>query len=156
MICKKAVFPEIKCISNIINRYMAYTSAKCGLSELTVQQMHILRYINEAQEKGDDIFQRDIETKLNVRPPTATKMLKILEKNGYIIRESISCDARFKRLVLTDKTKAALEKVFLMIQEAESCISDGITQEELEIFFNVIDKMKLNLCTSCDKNCKHQ
>lgn len=148
----RAMIPEIKCISNIIGRYMAYESYKYGLENITGQQMHILGFLNKAQECSRDVFQRDIETELNVRPPTATAMLKTLEKNGLIKRESMKNDARLKKIVLTQRAEMLSESALTMMNEAEQCISKGLTQEEKDTFYRIMAKMRENLCSVCDTN----
>ncbi len=142
---KRAVVPEIKCFSNILGRFITYIASEYGLSELTGQQMHIIGYIEKEQESGRDVFQKDIENKLNVRPSTATVMLKVLEKNGFIRRESVASDARLKRLVLTEKAEDVKARSFTMMASVENILLSGISNEEMDIFFKVIDKMELNL-----------
>lgn len=155
MYSERAVVPEIKCLANLIERYMFQKTCKCGNPDITGRQMHIIGYICKENELGNDVFQKDIETKLNVRPSTSTAMLKVLEKNGYIIRQSVSGDLRLKKLVLTDKANNAAEYAFTTIKESESRITDGIAKEELDTFFKVIDKMKSNLCINNDTKIKH-
>ena len=110
--------------------------------------MHILCYIESEQDNGRDVFQRDIEDKLNVRPSTATSILKVLEKNGYLVRESVKSDARLKKLVLTPKADEIKAVTFDMISEVEKQIISDITPDELDLFFKVLDKMKNNLMTN--------
>ena len=145
MFTKRTLGSEIKCMSNLIGRYMATASAKYELTDLTGQQMHILGYIDFFNKKGNPVFQKDIENELNVRPPTATSMIKILVEKGYIIRESVPNDARLKKLVLTLKAIEIIEKTNEMMKNTEQCISEEITDEEKEVFFRVMDKMKNNL-----------
>lgn len=147
MFTKKAVIPEIKCVSNLIRRYISMVSNERHI-DLTGQHMHILCYIESEQDNGRDVFQRDIEDKLNVRPSTATSILKVLEKNGYLIRESVKSDARLKKLVLTPKADDIKNVTFDMISEVEKQIVSDITPDELDLFFKVLDKMKNNLMTN--------
>ncbi|MCD8036404.1 MAG: MarR family transcriptional regulator [Clostridiales bacterium] len=142
----RTVAPEIKRLSSLIERYMVIEKEKNGLPDLTGRHMHILGYINREKEAGRDVYQRDIETKLGVRPSTSTAMLQILEKNGYIRRERVANDARLKKLVLTDKAENAIDATLTAIGNTEANVRKGITPEELEVFFNVIDKMESNLC----------
>ncbi len=144
----RAVLNVIKCTSNIIERFIMCDSSKYKLDDLTGQQMHILGYININHMKGIDIFQKDIETKLNVRPSTATVMLNAMEKKGYIKRESIPHDARLKKLVITEKAKEMSNRAYLMMEEINKQALNGINDDELEVFYKVIDKISSNL--NCD------
>lgn len=150
MFSKKAVIPEIKYVSNLIRRYISMVSSERNI-DLTGQHMHILYYIENERDSGKDVFQRDIESRINVRPSTATSILKVLEKNGYIKREPVEADARLKKLVLTEKADEMKNLTFDMMSEVETKIIEGISQEELNAFFEVIEKMKKNLITMNDK-----
>ena len=77
MPAKKSVIPEIKCLSNLIFRNITMVSNEKKI-DLTGQHMHILCYIESEQDQGRDVFQRDIESRLNIRPSTATAILKVL------------------------------------------------------------------------------
>lgn len=151
MPAKKSVIPEIKCLSNLIFRYITMVSNEKKI-DLTGQRMHILCYIESEQDQGRDVFQRDIESRLNIRPSTATAILKVLEKNGYLKREPVENDARLKRLVLTEKAHEIKALTFDMLSGVERQIIDGVSQDELTMFFDVIEKMKNNLITISDKN----
>ena len=43
-----------------------------------------------------DVFQKDVEEEYSLRPPTATKILKDMEKNGLIRRETVPYDSEIK------------------------------------------------------------
>ena len=72
-------------------------------------------------------------------------MLKLMEKNGIITRESVDYDARLKKIVLTEKAVAIHKKAVKNIEMIESTLKNGITDEELASFYKVADKIKLNL-----------
>ena len=63
---------------------------------LTGVQGWVVGYLYEHREA--DVFQRDLEAVFSVRRSTMTNMLQLMEKNGYITRESVSHDARLKKL----------------------------------------------------------
>ena len=151
----KVVAPEIKCVSNLIKRFINNVSNEFDLSGLTGQHMRILGYITFEHKNGTDVFQKDIENKLNIRPSTATVMLKILEKNGYIIKESVESDARLKRLVLTEKAEEIKARGATIMAEVNNRMISGISEENLEVFFNVLEQIKCNLLDTSDIKSKH-
>ena len=134
---------EVKCISNLIKRNLDEEYIKRDMHDLTGMQGWILKFINTNSNK--DIFQKDIEKKFRIRRSTATGMLQLLEKNGYIKRESVESDGRLKKLVLTPKAIIALEKSDNIIMEFDKHLHEGISEEEKEIFFAIVDKVKKNL-----------
>lgn len=61
----------------------------------------ILGYL--AEHEDEDVYQKDIEEKFCVTRSTVSKVLKGMESKGLLRRESVSSDARLKRLVLTEE-----------------------------------------------------
>lgn len=54
---------------------------------LTTMQKHVLKFLLlESLHKV--VYQKDIEEEFQIRKSTATGMLQLLEKNGFIVRES--------------------------------------------------------------------
>lgn len=54
---------------------------------LTTMQKHVLKFLLlETLHKV--VYQKDIEEEFQIRKSTATGMLQLLEKNGFIVRES--------------------------------------------------------------------
>ena len=103
----------------------------------------MIRYFYE--NRDTDVFQRDFESRFSIRRSTATNMLKLMEKNGIIHRESVPYDARLKKIVLTEKAIEIHKKATKNIEMVENTLKKGITEEELIVFYNVVDKIKNNL-----------
>ena len=66
-----------------------------GVDELTAMHGWILGYLCRNEHK--DIFQKDIEAEFKICRSTVTNILKLMEKKGYIKRESVPYDARLKK-----------------------------------------------------------
>ena len=101
--------------------------------------------LNSANDEGRDVFQRDVECNLNIRSSTATGILKTLEKNGYIERASVPSDARLKKLVLTKKSYDMFEQIYPFIKAVNAKITEGLTEEEIEQFYCIAEKLKRNI-----------
>lgn len=136
---KKAVGRCISKLSNQIRRRLDSCSAKSGVSG---SQGRVLHFVLAQPE---DVFQRDIEQEFNMRPPSATELLKMMEKNGLIRRESTAQDARLKKIIVTEKAAALVGQVFPDLEELERDLTKDISPEQLEIFFQVIGQMSENL-----------
>ena len=92
-----------------------------------------------------NIFQKDIEAEFKICRSTVTNILKLMEKKGYIKRESVPYDARLKKLVLTDTGRELHEKTKDMIDMLEEQTVAGISKEDLDTFYRVIDQVKNNV-----------
>lgn len=94
---------------------------------------------------SSDVFQKDIEEEYSLRPPTATELLKKMEKNGLIYREAMASDARMKRIVVSEKALQYKDMVIADITALEEELTKDISQNDMDIFFKVIEKMLDNI-----------
>jgi DNA-binding MarR family transcriptional regulator len=135
---------EIRILSNLIKRRVGSSKVIAETDKLTGTHGYMIGYIYHNMDKGD-IFQRDLEEEFSIRRSTATGILQLMEKNGLIIRESVDYDARLKKLVLTPKAIAVHEAVMKEFESIESLIARGLTQEEINMFFDIMNKIKQNI-----------
>ncbi len=137
---------EIKALSNLIQRKvheLDHLDCPEGIEPLTEMQTNILGFL--CHNDGQEVYQRDIERVFYIRRSTASRILSRLEDEGYIDRLSVSQDARLKRLVITPKAKAMMAQLFQRILQVEGILTQGLTQEEVEQFMVLSDKIKQNL-----------
>lgn len=95
--------------------------------------------------QNHDVFQKDIEEEFSLRPPTATQLLKKMEQDGLIRREVTEEDGRLKRIVVREKALQYKDVVIGDIMNLEETLTKGIPQEEMDVFFKVIEKMMGNV-----------
>ena len=141
---KETVGFEIRSLNNLITRSMVGYAAQNGVDELTIMHGWIIGYLYDNRDK--EIFQKDIEAKFSIARSTVTGILKLMEKKGYIIRESVPYDARLKKLTLTElgveMNRRARHSIDTMDAEITSCFS----KEEQEEFLRLAKKLKKSLC----------
>ncbi len=133
---KKVVGRNIKILNNYFRR-CGQEFERCGVNS------HILFYLYKNREK--DIYQKDIEEAFSIRRSTATGVLQRMEKSGLVTRTPCSFDARLKSLSITDKALSILQKIDESIEQTETIVRKDISEEELDIFFKVINKMIKNM-----------
>lgn len=139
----KKIFFELTKTSRNIKRLLDNEKNKPYVEKITGNHGHIIGYIYENRDK--DIYQKDIEQRFNIRPSTASNMLKTMEKNGLIERKSSKEDARLKRLVLTKKSMDIQDLIFKDFEKFNEKITKGISESELEMFFLLLDKINQNI-----------
>ena len=71
-------------------------------------------------------------------------MYKVLKRN-FIKRVDSKKDARKKEILLTDYSYQKSKIMKKKVTEFETLLTKNISYEELNIFFNVVDKIKENL-----------
>ena len=134
---------EIKTLSNLIKRQFDQSSNKKEIDNLTGTNGWVIGYLANNQHR--DVFQKDLELEFSIRRSTASKILQLMEKKGFIKRESVEYDARLKKLVLTEKALEVHAIAQQGINQLEKKISKGLTNEEIETFFKIAEKIKKNL-----------
>ena len=139
----KSIGMECRCVSNLVRRKMGETEAIKVSQQLTGMHGYVVGYLYNHQD--EEVYQKDLEKRFEMRRSTATQMLSLMEKNGLILRQSVPHDARLKKLVLTDKAIELHKQVETEIEKVERLLTKGITDDELATFFAVMDKVKSNL-----------
>lgn len=140
---KREIGHEIHAVSNLLGRKIESEKRQLGIGEVTPIQIWIIRYLYENSEKV--VFQKDIEKNFTITRSTVTGILKGMEKNGLIFRMSVPEDARLKRLTLTEKGENLCQSVCRHIEETEAQLAKGLSREEIDVFFELLDKIKGNL-----------
>ena len=139
---EKRIGFEIRCINNLFKRYIELNKPP-ELDETTGIHGWAIKYLYENRDK--EIFQKDFETRFSIRRSTATNMLKLMEAKGLIERVSVPKDARLKKIVLTGKAINIHKQIEKNIMDFEKQLSRGLSEEEIETFFRILDKIKNNM-----------
>lgn len=138
---------HVKTLSNLIKKDIDFFSRKKGITGF---QGYLIGYLIREGEKRD-VFQRDVEKKMEISRASVTNVLQLLEKNGFIRRESVDYDARLKKIVVTDKGISVNEETLAMLDQVERTLTFGIEAQRLQIFMEVLDQMKQNLEESMER-----
>ena len=138
----------IHILSNQMKRRNA--SEAVGDDGLTTMQKHVLKHIL-LETMHREVYQKDIEEEFQIRKSTATGILQLMEKNGFISRESSKKDARLKRIVPTPKAEALRPEILEHIRDTEKRLIQGIDQEDVKICRKVLVQMIQNLAENKKK-----
>ena len=155
----RKIGPEIHCTDLKLSRNLSAHVRKSGVDEVTMMHGWIIRYLYENREQ--DIFQKDIEQRFAVGRSTVTNLIQLMEKKGFVKRESVKQDARLKKVILTEKGIASQESFedivehipepdemnekTDIVEHIEEELSEGISEEELHIFYKVLDRINQNV-----------
>ncbi len=134
---------EIHKTSRIIKRYTDSDASKSYVDKMTGTHGWAVGFFYRNRDR--DIFQKDFEQEFNIRRSTASAILSLMEKNDLIRRESVPYDARLKKITLTEKSVKIQGIVDDAFERFEKTMKQNISDEELEIFFSVLDKINNNL-----------
>lgn len=128
---------EIIILSNKIQRSIGKEVAQYNITSI---QGRIIGFIHKESCKRN-IFQRDIEEEFDIRRSSVTSVLQLMEKNGYIIRESVCEDARLKKLLLTEKGSEIQKRVHDSINKIERALKTELSEDEIDTFINLIHRL---------------
>ena len=142
---EKALGLELRKLSNLIRRYFEQYSHKKCIDAITGPNSWIIGYICDKTEAGEEVYQRDLQTRLGITRSTVSKVVDLMVQKGLLARQSVERDARLKKLVLTEKS---MELKKLMDEDRirfETALRKGFDEEELTQLFAYLDRMKNNL-----------
>ena len=93
----------------------------------------------------DNISQKELAEKLQITPAAVAMTLKKLEASGYISRQTDKYDNRINRIVILPKGEAAVQLSEKSFVEVDGAMLEGITEEELSVFVQTMEKINKNL-----------
>ena len=138
----QAVPSAARAVGRLSNKLRRKLDAFSSRKEFSGSQGRTLHFLLAQIE---DVFQKDVEEEFGIRPPTATELLKQMEKNGLILREPAEHDNRLKKIVLTEKALQFREQVRADLAGLEQTLTAGISPQDLAAFFRVMDTMMDNI-----------
>lgn len=92
-----------------------------------------------------ELFQKDLEDEFGLRPPSASALVKKLERDGLISRVPVSYDGRLKKIVPSEKARQNREKVLRDVQDLEDRLLRGISEQDQAQWLEITKKMIENL-----------
>ena len=145
ILSKPTVGMVIKRLANAINRRL--TEAKRCIHDadyITGLQGWVIGYVDQMSQERD-VFQKDIELLCDIGPSGATALLQRMEKHGLIVREPMPNDARWKRIILTQKAHDFGAKIIENMKGVEEQAEKGLSQEEIKTFMIIAERIIDNL-----------
>lgn len=140
---KKVIGFEIKRVNNLIVRNIHARLAREGFDECTIMHGWILGYLY--MHRDSKVCQKNLEDKFGIAKSTATNILKLMEKKGYIERTADEQDGRQKLITLTDAGRDMHFRTIEVIDRFHEDIEAGISPAEKEALYKIIDKIINNL-----------
>lgn len=139
---KSSLKPAARCIGKLSNQIRRRIDALASKGAFSGAQGRALHFILSQPE---ELFQKDIEEEFGLRPSTATELLKKMEQNGLIRRETSGYDGRRKRIIASSKAVQYKDQVMEGLEQLEEDLTRGISEEDMDTFYRVIDKMLENV-----------
>jgi len=132
----------VRYITRVSNKIRREFDIAPTFKEISVAEARTLYFLLDRKEPT---YQKDIEYEYCLRPPSASRLLARMEEHGFIKRESIEEDGRYKRITVTDKGLKYKDEVLKKLRRLEAKVTDGLTDEDIEVFCRVMKQMTDNL-----------
>ena len=128
----------MKMLNNISRSQAIYRSDRLSISDL--QGGHYAFVLAICTHPGRS--QEEIARELCVNKSTVARRLNYLEEKGYILRKPLQNDKRQFSVYPTEKMEEIFPKIRDVSKEWTSLLSEGIPQNELDIFNSVLSRMQ--------------
>jgi DNA-binding MarR family transcriptional regulator len=125
----------IKTVTEDFNRRMI----KYGSTRIQWIALYFL--INTDKEMS----QKELAALMNIQDPSLARLIDRMERDGLIQRIENQKDKRMKILKLTEAGRLKAETLMHYGQEFSDLLLEDISDEEVEIFHKVLDKMLNNI-----------
>ncbi len=143
MVDRRLIGFEIRSLNNLIMRNIENAFEGKQYDGITATNAWIIGFLAANPDK--EIYQKDLEEQFSITRSTASKVLILMEKKGLIERHRVPHDARLKKLTLTKMARNISKQMTANAREFETILTKGLTAEDLDSFYNSIQKMKANL-----------
>lgn len=108
--------------------------------DITFEQWTILNVLYS--EPG--LIQSEIAVKTYKDKTNVTRILDVLSKKGYAVRENHGKDRRSSCIFLTDKGRKMFDDLIPCVELINQQFRKGISDEELQMFTSILEKISKN------------
>ena len=131
---------QMRRVNNLIFRKINQFARANGVEQATPMHGWIIEYLYRHRE--EQVFQRDIEREFSITRSTVTNILQLMERKGYIQRQSVPQDARLKQLVLTEEGVHFHENTILSFHQTDDYVANLLTEEENAELLRLLNKLR--------------
>ena len=131
---------QIRRVDNLIFRKINQFARENGVEQATPMHGWIIEYLYRHRDAA--VFQRDIEREFSITRSTVTNILQLMERKGYIARQSVAQDARLKQLVLTEEGIRFHENTIRSFHQTDDYVAGLLTEEENTELLRLLNKLR--------------
>ena len=128
----------MKMLNNISRSQAIYRHSRVSAKDL--QASHYAFVLAICHEPGRS--QEELARELCINKSTVARALNHLEEQGYITRNLLPHDRRQFAVYPTERMLSVLPEIKAVSTEWMTLLSDGIPEDELQIFNTVLERMQ--------------
>ena len=118
---------------------------RCGIEFMGGPQGQVIRFLERREQEQELTLIKDIEQELNITKSVASNLVKRMVQNSLVELEVSPSDKRAKFVHLTEKSRSQMKQVKSFFDRIDRSLLDGISEENLLIFEEVLGKLQANV-----------
>lgn len=140
---EKGIAFVLREIQNRIRLIIHKTAPMHQKAPKTQLQGGILGYLYHHQEQP--VYQRDLEKEFRISGATATNTLRVMEREGLIIRRALDKDGRLKRIQMTEDARRGHMQVEAHMEMLDRRMLEGMSESEVAELYRLLGILSGNL-----------
>ena len=117
----------------------------CGIEFMGGPQGKVIRFLDRREHEQELTLIKDIEQEFNITKSVASNLVKRMVQNGLVELEVSPSDKRAKFVHLTEKSRSQMKQVKSFFDRIDRSLLDGISEENLAIFEEVMGQLQANV-----------
>ena len=118
---------------------------RCGIEFMGGPQGQVIRFLDRREHEQELTLIKDIEQEFNITKSVASNLVKRMVQNGLVELETSPSDKRAKFVHLTEKSRSQMKQIKSFFDRMNRSLLDGISEENLAIFEEVMDQLQANV-----------
>lgn len=118
---------------------------RCGIEFMGGPQGQVIRFLDRREHEQELTLIKDIEQEFKITKSVASNLVKRMVQNGLVELEVSPSDKRAKFVHLTEKSRSQMKQVKSFFDRMNRSLLDGISEENLLIFEEVLGKLQANV-----------
>ena len=118
---------------------------RCGIEFMGGPQGQVIRFLEHREHEQELTLIKDIEQEFNITKSVASNLVKRMVQNGLVELELSPSDKRAKFVHLTEKSRSQMKQIKSFFDRMNRSLLDGISEENLAIFEEVMGQLQANV-----------
>ena len=118
---------------------------RCGIEFMGGPQGQVIRFLERREHEQELTLIKDIEQEFKITKSVASNLVKRIVQNGFVELEVSPSDKRAKFVHLTEKSRSQMKQVKSFFDRIDRSLLDGISEENLLIFEEVMGQLQANV-----------
>ena len=118
---------------------------RCGIEFMGGPQGQVIRFLERREHEQELTLIKDIEQEFNITKSVASNLVKRMVQNGLVELEVSPSDKRAKFVHLTEKSRSQMKQIESFFDRMNRSLLDGISEENLAIFEEVMGQLQANV-----------